>query len=81
MTKSEAAQIPMMGIHPDDLIEDCFYLKMAEEGRISKEQGRKALERLKGRENEPHYEGAMLVAGYMIENLDKYGAPCIDWCE
>ena len=81
LTKAEAAKIPTMGIHPNDLMEDCFYLKMAEAGRISEEQGRKARERLKGREDDPCYGGAMIVAEVMIENLDKYGAPCIDWCE
>lgn len=81
MTKSEAARIPELQIHPDELVEDCFYYRMAVQGRLSDEQGRKALERLKGKEEYPCYKGSFIVADMMIRNLDKYGVACIDWCK
>lgn len=81
MTKSEATAIPELQIHPDELVEDCFYFQMAVAGRISNEQGQKALERLKGKESDPCYNGAVIVAEMMIRNLDRYGVACIDWCE
>ena len=80
MTKSEALNIPDLQIHPNELVEDCFYYKLAKAGRLSDEQGQKALERLKGKENDPCYKGAFIVADIMIQNLDKYGVACIDWC-
>ncbi len=80
MTKSEALNIPDLQIHPNDLVEDCFYYKLAKAGRLSDEQGQKALERLKGKENDPCYKGAFIVADIMLQNLDKYGVACIDWC-
>lgn len=81
MTKSEAARIPELQIHPDELVEDCFYYRMAVQGRLSDEQGRKALERLKSKENDECYKGSFIVADMMIANLDKYGVACIDWCK
>ena len=81
MTKSEASAIPELQIHPNDLVEDCFYYRMAVLGRISNEQGDKALQRLKDKENDPCYQGAFIVADMMIANLDKYGVACIDWCK
>lgn len=81
MTKSEASGIPELQIHPNELVEDCFYYRMAVAGRISNEQGDKALQRLKGKEDDPCYKGAFIVADMMIANLDRYGVPCIDWCK
>ncbi len=81
MTKSEASGIPELQIHPNELVEDCFYYRMAVAGRISNEQGDKALQRLKGKEDDPCYKGAFIVADMMIANLDRYGVTCIDWCK
>lgn len=81
MTKSEASGIPELQIHPNELVEDCFYYRMAVAGRISNEQGDKALQRLKGKEDDPCYKGAFIVADMMIANLDRYGVACIDWCK
>lgn len=81
MTKSEAALIPELQIHPNGLVEDCFYYRMALAGRLSEDQGRKALQRLKGKESDPYYKGAFIVADLMIANLDRYGVACIDWCK
>jgi hypothetical protein len=81
MTKSEAALIPELQIHPNDLVEDCFYYRMAVLGRISNDQGQKALQRLKEKEDDPCYKGAFIVADMMIANLDRYGVACIDWCK
>lgn len=81
MTKSEASAIPELQIHPNELVEDCFYYRMAVAGRISNEQGDKALRRLKGKEDDPCYKGSFIVADMMIANLDHYGVACIDWCK
>ena len=81
MTKSEADLIPELQIHPNGLVEDCFYYRMAQLGRLSEEQGQKALQRLKGCEKDPLYTGSFIVADMMIANLDRYGVACIDWCK
>lgn len=81
MTKSEAALIPELQIHPNGLVEDCFYYRMAQLGRLSEEQGQKALQRLKGCEKDPLYTGSFIVADLMIHNLDTYGCACIDWAD
>lgn len=81
MTKSEAQKIIELQIYPDNLVEDCFYFRMAQLGRLSYEQGNKALERLRGKENDPRYTGAFIVADMMVKNLDKYGTPCAAWCK
>ena len=81
MTRNEAEKIPELQIHPDSLVEDCFYYRMEQLGRLSEEQGQKALQRLKGCEKDPCYQGAFIVADLMIANLDKYGVACIDWCK
>ena len=41
----------------------------------------KALERLQGKEDDPCYKGAFIVADMMIDNLDRYGVPCAAWVE
>lgn len=81
MTKQEAQQIPELQINPDGLVEDCFYYLMAKAGRLSDEQGKKALQRLKGCESDPCYTGSLIVADMMIKNLDTYGVACAAWCE
>lgn len=81
MTKEEAEQIPELRIYPNDLVEDCFYYKMAKAGKISEESGKKALDRLKGKESDPCYKGAFIVADMMIANIAKYGIPCAAWCK
>jgi len=81
MTLREARLIPELQIHPNDLVEDCFFYRMAVAGRISNEQGKKALLRLKGKEGDPCYQGAFIVADMMIANLDRYGVACVDWCK
>jgi hypothetical protein len=81
MTKEQASQIPELQIHPDGLVEDCFYYRLAMLGRLSDEQGRKALDRLSGKEHDPCYTGAFIVADMMVHNIDTYGIPCIDWAD
>lgn len=81
MTKEQAEQIPELRIYPNDLVEDCFYYKMAKAGKISEESGKKALDRLKGKESDPCYKGAFIVADIMIANIAKYGIPCAAWCK
>ena len=81
MTKEAALLIPELQINPDGLVEDCFFYKLAKAGRISSEQGQKALERLRGRENDPCYQGAFIVADMMVANLEKYGVACSAWAD
>ena len=81
MTKEEALSIPKQQINPNDLVEDCFYYKLAKAGRLSEDSGKKALERLQGKEDDPCYKGAFIVADMMIDNLDRYGVPCAAWVE
>ena len=81
MTRQQAEQIPELRIYPNDLVEDCFYYKMAKAGKISEESGKKALDRLKGKESDPCYKGAFIVADMMIANIAKYGIPCAAWCK
>lgn len=80
MTKDQALQIPELQINPDDLVEDCFYYKLAKAGLLSEESGRKALARMQGKENDPCYKGSFIVADMMLANLEKYGVPCAAWC-
>ena len=81
MTKEEAKNIPELQIHPNELVEDCFFYKMAVNGEISAQHAEKALKRLQGKENDPCYKGAFIVADMMIANIKKYGVACIDWCD
>lgn len=81
MTKEEALQIPELKIFPNELIEDCFFYKMAKAGRLSEKEGHKALQRLHGQQDDPCCIAALAVADLMIANLDKYGVPCAAWCK
>ena len=81
MTRKEAMQIPELQIYPDDLVEDCFYYKLAKAGKLSREQGRKAMARLQEMRADHRYRGALAVASLMIENLERYGVPCAKWCK
>lgn len=79
MTKQEARKIKDLQIHPTPLVEDCFYLKMAIDGKISEEKGLNALNRIKDCYDDAAIRRSLLMAGVMIENLKKYGVACIDW--
>jgi len=78
MTLLEAIKIPELNIEVTELVEDCFYYEMALLGRISDEQGNRTEKRLKGKYSRSELEKALKTAGQMIDNLDKYGIPCID---
>lgn len=81
MTKAEAAKIPDLQIHPDELVEDCFYCQLAMKGLLSDEQGRKAANRIAEMAEGPKLFGAIIVADMMVKNLERYGCPCVDWAE
>lgn len=81
MTRQDAMQIPELQITPDELVEDCFYYKLAKAGKLSREQGIKAKTRLKPMRTDPRFRGAMAVASLMVENLEKYGVACAGWCK
>lgn len=81
MTKEEALKIPELQITPDEIVEDCFFYKLAKLGKIPDEHAQKALDRLKGMDSHPHYKGAFIVADMMIANMEKYGTPCAAWCK
>lgn len=79
MTFEEIKRIPDLQIKVDGLAEDCFYLKMAALGRISKEVGERTIENIRGRYPVEEYEKALRTADKMIKNIDKYGIACADW--
>lgn len=77
MTLLEAIEIPELDIEVTDIVEDCFYYKMAMLGRISKEQGQLTENRLRGKYDKASLEKAFASADKMIDNIDRYGVPCI----
>lgn len=79
MTFEEIKQIPDLQIEVDDLTEQCFYIKMALNGRISDKSGEKNWDNIKGKYSEQEYKVALETADKMIENLDKYGVACAAW--
>ena len=79
VSREEALNIPELQINPNEVVEDCFYYKLAKAGRLSEDLGKKALERVQGKEDDPCYKGAFIVADMMIANLDRYGVPCAAW--
>ena len=81
MTKEEALQIPELQIKPNSLVEDCFFYKMALAGKIPEQFKQKALSWLEGKENDPCYKGASIVADMMVANIEKYGVACAEWCK
>lgn len=78
MTKEEAKQIKALDIKVDKPTEDWFYLLMVPKGKVSKEMGKKALERIRTYSEKESAEGLMR-AEKMECNLKKYGIPCADW--
>lgn len=81
MTRAEASRIPDLQISlADPLLEDCFYYQMAKEGRIDGEHAEKAIRRMEKIDNEISV-ATIRKALQMIENLDRYGVPCADWCK
>jgi len=78
MTKEEAMQIADLQVEVDGLTEDWFYLLMTTKGRVSKEMGKKAIQRISVHPNEVSAE-ALMKAEKMEENLAKYGVPCAQW--
>lgn len=82
MTHQEALQIPDLDIEVTDIIEDCFYVKMAVNGNVSEKAGQDASQRLKGMYcDAKQLTSALNTADRMIDNLRKYGVACAAWCE
>lgn len=79
MTFNEIKSIPELQIEVNDLAEQCFYVKMAALGKISKEIGEKTLDNIKGKYPVEDYEVALRTADKMISNIDKYGIACAAW--
>ena len=79
MTFDEIKRIPELQIEVNDLAEQCFYVKMAALGRISREAGEKTIDNIKGKYPVEDYEVALRTADKMIENIDKYGIACAAW--
>lgn len=79
MTKEEALKIPNLNIEVDELTEDIFYWGMAQEGRISAENAEKSVNRIKSYAEEIPLE-VLKKAQKMMENIDKYGVACAEWC-
>ena len=82
MTRQEAQFIPDLDIEVTELVEDAFYLKLAVDGKISKEEGQKAAARMHNKyENPDQLTDALNTADEMIYNLECYGVACAAWCE
>ena len=79
MTFDEISKIPELQIEVDDLIEQCFYVKMAILGRISDEAGEKNYNNIQGKYSREEYREALAKADRMIKNIDKYGIACAEW--
>lgn len=77
MTVIEAIEIPELDIDVTEIVEDCFYYKMALLGRISDKEGQRTEIRLKGKYDKASLEKAFAKADAMIDNLDRFGVPCI----
>lgn len=77
MTILDAIEIPELDITVTEVVEDCFYYKMALLGRISHEQGELTENRLRGKYDKDTLEKAFATADRMINNIDEYGVPCI----
>ncbi len=80
MTRKEAESIRDLQIPIDNLTEDCFYMFMAEKGRIPEENKKKSLLRIKTYAQEIPFD-VLSKAKKMVDNIDKYGVPCAEWCE
>lgn len=80
MTKQEAKKIRDLCIKVDGLIEDCFYLRLAMDDRISKEAVIGAVSRLNSLGQPKKVANAFIKSGKLVDNLDKYGIPCAAWC-
>lgn len=81
MTYQEALQIPVLQIYPSGLMEDCFYLRLAETGQLTEEEVKDIQSRVDQRKQEDknYYDACWAIAGVMLDNLRKYGHPCIEW--
>ena len=80
MTKQEAEKIKDLCVDVDELTEDCFYLRLAVDNRISKEAVSGAVSRLNNLGQPQKVADAYIESGKLVNNLDKYGIPCAAWC-
>lgn len=80
MTKQEANKINDLRIDVDSVTEDCFYLRLAMDKRISQEAASGAVNRLNGLGQPQKVADAFIESRKLVENLDRYGIPCADWC-
>jgi len=80
MTKQEAKKIKELCVEVDGLTEDCFYLRLAMENRISKDAASGAVSRLNNLGQPQKVAEAFIESRKLVENLDKYGIPCAEWC-
>lgn len=84
MTYKEALKVPALEIHPTGLMEDYFFLRLHQRGELSPDtqQSINAIQaRVEKRKTEdPTYSFICShIADMMIDNLDRYGHPCIAW--
>lgn len=80
MTKQEAEKINDLCVDVDNVTEDCFYLRLAVDNRISKESVKGAVGRLNSLGQPQKVADAYVKSGKLVDNLDKYGIPCAAWC-
>lgn len=80
MTKQEAKKIKELCVEVDGLTEDCFYLRLAMDNRITKEAVRGAVKRLNDLRQPQKVADAFIESEKLVNNLNKYGIPCAKWC-
>ena len=80
MTKAETRKIKELQIHPTELEEDLFYYEMAKRGHIPSEHATKAIKRIEKDWNDIPIKH-LKVAARMVNNVEKYGVACADWCK
>lgn len=61
------------------LVEHCFFVLLALDGKIPKEQGEKMCDALKGKYTEEEIKKGLDTAKRMVDNVEKYGVPCEEW--
>jgi len=80
MIKAEARTIKELQIHPTELEEDLFYYEMAKRGHIPSEHATKAIKRIEKDWSDIPMKH-LKVATRMVNNVEKYGVACADWCK
>lgn len=69
-----------LDIHVSPLVEDCFYVLLGIDKKISEQRAMNATRRVLGHTKE-EYADALKTARQMIDNMEKYGVACDEWAK